>query len=117
MTKYTDTEGKPVSATDPTRFVWYGIRGCGYWTDDQSKLTRAGIPVCPHCGAPGMQTTAGQWDSSVAEYDAKNPGYAAFVSSGKEKCWRRTEGGFNAAWNAARQGKLLTQWLPPEGDG
>lgn len=80
------------TADDPDRMIWYSV-GCGYWTDAWDLVAAApGVPRCPSCGAPGMQTTAADWDGGVAAYDKEHPGYAALIADAKEKCLGR--GGF-----------------------
>lgn len=100
---YTDLNGNPVAADDPKRFLWYGLPQCGLWTDDIDRLKKVGpgIPVCPSCQSPGMQTTAGGWDEGVAAYDKDHPGYAVFIAACKNHC-RHAEGGFVAAWERYR---------------
>lgn len=86
--KYLTLVGRDATADDPKRLIWYSTR-CFYWTDDWSKLKKygPGIPCCPRCGTPGMQTTAEEWFRSIAAHETDgHPGYAATVVAGKEKC-------------------------------
>jgi hypothetical protein len=89
MPNFYNAKGKSVKADDPQRLVWYGVR-CTYWTDDFNKLKPRGpgIPTCPHCGSPGMQTEYADWEQSAADYerDRPHPNYAAFLMSYKEQC-------------------------------
>lgn len=86
MPKITDLSGKPVAADDPSRGIWYSM--CTYWTDDWDTLrVRGGIPCCPTCGSPGMQTTAADWFLGAAIHQGKgNPGYIAFLNQSQEQC-------------------------------
>lgn len=82
--------GKRVLADDPSRGIWYAA-GCTYWTDDWSALARTGpgIPCCPHCGAVGMQVTAGEWFGGAERHQSQgNPGYVNFLAQSKEQCKR-----------------------------
>ncbi len=88
--RYTTLDGKDTTADDPERGIWYGCL-CTYWTDDWAKLRYAnigiGIPVCPFCKRPGMQTDADDWFGSAKEYEANgHPGYLTFLMAQKEKC-------------------------------
>jgi hypothetical protein len=93
MIRYMTTHGQPTTADDPLREVWYSAQCC-YWTDDWSKLKKfgSGIPCCPQCGSPGMQTMFQHWDKGVQEVDAREKGYALFLQDVKEKCYGRGNG-------------------------
>lgn len=95
-----DAKGSPVGASNPNRLMWHSAM-CGYWTDDWSKLKRfgPGIPCCPVCHCPGMQTTMKDWDKGSVEHDKKHPGYLAFLNENKEVCFGR--GGLTEALKAA----------------
>lgn len=93
MPKYVTQNGKPVSATDPKRAVWYSAR-CSYWTDDWSKVVKVGpgIPACPTCQSVGFIADADKFlkdvvDTAIGKID----------HGPKERC------------NA-----VLTHFLPPE---
>lgn len=98
LVKTIDVNGKPVSADDPNRLLWYSA-GCGYWTDDWDKLKRTGpgIPCCPRCKCVGMQIDAGKWEKGAKEFDANDPGYEKFLNERKEKCLREF-GGMMKCW-------------------
>lgn len=85
--QYIDTHGRPTTADDPTRMMWYSSL-CTYWTDDWSKLKQfgPGIPCCPHCRCPGMQSMMKHWDGGVKTQESTQPGYASFLSGCKETC-------------------------------
>jgi hypothetical protein len=71
--------------------VWSSVL-CGYWTDNWSKLaaTTGGVPCCPECGCPGIETRLWDWNKCVAAYDLSHPGYRAFIQENKEHCFGRT---------------------------
>ena len=96
MADYRRADGTETTAEDPQRLLWYGAGQCGYWTDDWSKLnTDQQIPICPDCGAPGMQTEAEKWNKGAEQYQANgNPGYVNFLNDEKEKCGRSEKIGF-----------------------
>jgi hypothetical protein len=83
-------KGETVEYNDPRRGIWYSACGCGYWTDDWSKLSYAGktsIPCCPSCGAVGMQTNAKNWFSGAVEFEnSGNQQYVKFLENHKECC-------------------------------
>lgn len=79
--------GESCTADDPERGIWYGL--CTYWTDDWNKVRSGGVPQCPHCGSPGMQTTAKVWFAGAQRFQSEgNPGYMAFIAQSKEQCKR-----------------------------
>ncbi len=87
--------GERTAADDPERGIWYATGKCGYWTDDWSKLTSSnGIPTCPGCGAPGFQTTAGEWFDGAKEFAKTNAHYNEFLSQSKEHCVGKAGPGF-----------------------
>lgn len=88
--------GEVTTADDPARGVWYPAGSCGYWTDDWSKLgNRGGIPCCPHCGCPGMQTTAKNWFDGAEKFEKDDhPHYCAFLADSKEHCAGRGASSF-----------------------
>ena len=104
---YITLRGEVTDQNDPERGLWYSsfTDKCGYWTDDWTKLALVGpgIPVCPVCGCVGMQTTAGQWDRDVSEFEANgHPHYRSYVASRKERCLERASGGWKASYEAHR---------------
>jgi hypothetical protein len=85
------SDGQETTGDDPARGVWYASgEYCGYWTDDWLKLHSGGmgIPVCPHCGCPGMQIAYDKWESSAREFESDHPRYLEFLAHEKEKCTR-----------------------------
>lgn len=80
-------DGAVTTADDPERGIWYSIR-CGYWTDDWSKLKAVGpgIPVCPKCQSPGMQTTAKDRAAGVEQWAKDHPNYEHEINAKKERC-------------------------------
>ena len=85
------TDGTPTTIDDPERGVWYAI-GCGYWTDDWTKLKTfgPGIPCCPGCGCPGMQSEYRIWIDSAQRFEASgNERYLEYVLQSKEQCGGR----------------------------
>lgn len=83
--------GEPTTANDPKRGVWYSA-ACSYWTDDWTKLRtdRMGIPCCPKCGCPGLQTEAGSWFSGAMLFEEQgHPFYREFLDTNKEACLGR----------------------------
>ncbi len=82
--------GNLTTADDPERGVWYGIEGCGFWTDDWLSLHALGewrIPCCPYCGTPGFQTTRREWDEGVKRYTLDgHPDYPEVIAASFEKC-------------------------------
>lgn len=99
--KYQDKSGRSTTATDPGRLIWYSAH-CGYWTDDWSllKTIGPGIPCCPVCSCPGMQTSAGDWETGAKNFDTEQPGYLAFLNGHKAHCFGKT--GMMKAWEMAR---------------
>lgn len=87
MPKYITTHGTPTTDNDPQRMMWYSSL-CSYWTDDWLKLKTfgPGIPCCPRCGCPGMQSMMLHWDNGARQLDSKQPGYYLFLQDVKEKC-------------------------------
>lgn len=110
--KYMTLQGRECGKRDPERGVWYSTL-CGYWTDDWEKLgssrsgglltikapngevakvTAPGFPVCPRCGAPGMQATYGEWIEAAEKYESEgHPGYVEGLVSGRETCDERRD--------------------------
>jgi hypothetical protein len=88
MSSYLNTHGQPTTANDPQRMMWYSSQ-CSYWTDDWDNLKKfgPGIPCCPHCGCPGMQTMVLHWNNGASELDKEEPGYISFLQDVKEKCY------------------------------
>ena len=88
MSRYLTLRGDPTTSDDPQRGIWYAAGGtCGYWTDDWSKLsTRGGIPCCPECGCPGMQTIAADWFNVPKEFLKTSPRYDEWLLLSKEQC-------------------------------
>lgn len=81
--------GKPTHGDDPMRGVWYSADSrCGYWTDDWQKVANGdGIPCCPVCSCPGMQTTAKDWIDGCIRFEKEgHPRYVQYVLSRKEDC-------------------------------
>jgi hypothetical protein len=88
MPKYIDAYGQPTAADNPNRMMWYSAR-CTFWCDDWSllKSTGPGIPCCPQCGCPGMQTEYAKWERSAKRYDEQAAeGYLTFLQEVKNKC-------------------------------
>lgn len=84
------SDGKPTTATDPERGVWYSAH-CMFWTDEWDLLQLLPphrIPACPHCGSVGFQITAGEWEVPD-EYEAEHPGYRARLAAQKNAACRR----------------------------
>ncbi len=82
--KYCRLDGTATAADDPKRGVWYSA-GCTFWTDEWDRLHLRGqyrIPVCPHCGCPGMQIDADKWEVPD-EYESTHPGYGAQLEARK----------------------------------
>ena len=78
--KYQTENGTPTDSHDPARMIWYGP--CGYWTDDWTKLASSDglIPLCPRCGAPGFQTTYGDWIMQARAFESKgNADYVRYL--------------------------------------
>lgn len=81
---------------DPQRFVWYSAY-CGYWTDNWNTLATvgSGIPCCPHCFCPGMQTTYEAWMAGATRFEQgvgtsiQRPRYVEWVNTRKEVCGGR----------------------------
>lgn len=106
MARATMTEpGLACALDDPKRAVWYSAR-CTFWTDDWSRLALVGpgIPCCPHCKCPGMQTDWEDWMNGVEGYDAKNPGYKSFIMGLLDKCSRK-ENDILKVWNSVKMEK------------
>ena len=100
------SSGRSTTADDPERGIWYASNfdRCGYWTDDWTKLKTfgggvklttpngvvdsPGVPGCPNCGCPGMQTTYRSWmrGAESHEKDKGKPHYVAYLKSRKEVC-------------------------------
>lgn len=83
-------DGRQTNADDQLRGVWYSA-GCGYWTDDWDKVaSKPGIPKCPTCGCPGMQTEYSQWIAGARRFEKEDhPGYMRFLQDRKENCGGR----------------------------
>lgn len=120
MGMYIDTHGIPVSVNDPLREMWYSATCC-YWTDDWSKLKKfgPGIPCCPQCGSPGMQSMYKHWHEGAIKHDKKEPGYSTFLQDVKEKCFGRGKG-IGALWKMKQDGKqkldgALKEFLDEQG--
>ena len=88
MTRYLRIDGTTTNQDDPERHMWYSA-GCGYWTDDWSKVVnRPGIPTCPHCGCPGFSTTMNDWLQVPLEFLKSHPRYDEWLPESKEICGR-----------------------------
>lgn len=96
---YRTLNGRPCTDSAPERGIWYSA-GCTFWTDDWSALRSfgPGIPCCPDCGAPGMQTDAKDWEGGAAKFEQQgNPGYVVFLTGYKGVC-------------AGRRSSLMKLW-------
>ena len=93
--RFQTLDGQRTHEADPRRGIWYSA-SCTYWTDDWTTLKRLElypIPACPHCGSPGLQTTAEEWDTGVRNFATSHPHYAEFVDSLKSApCQRLVDG-------------------------
>lgn len=84
--RYRRENGDSTTADDPQRVMWYSA-SCGYWTDDWSKLKKAGgIPCCPTCGMVGMQAEYGSWMCGAEEYGETHPGYMDLIRRCRDQC-------------------------------
>lgn len=104
MSKYRRLDtGESVAADDPERGIWYSA-GCGYWTDDWSQLScfGAGIPCCPHCNCPGMQTTAREWFVVLPEFLRSHPRYDEWLPISDKHCSRADNISFMEAYEMWR---------------
>ncbi len=99
MEKYQRIDnGQATTVDDPKRGIWYSAH-CGFWTDDWTTLKAmpVGIPCCPDCGCPGMQTNAEDWHGGADRFQAEgNPRYTEFLALRKEKCGGRGFGFMSA---------------------
>lgn len=107
--RYITTHGEPTTAQDEQRVIWYSAQ-CTFWTDDWSllKTVGPGIPCCPHCMMPGMQTMFKHWDKGAKEMDTREPGYYTFLQDVKDKCLGKGQA-IGKIWNTIQQtgkGKL-----------
>ena len=108
MPRYLKDSGVRTHALDSERLIWYGV--CTYWTDNWDTvgkrlphlLGQPALPVCPHCGRPGFQITAGEWHDQIKAWDATHPGYAAMIEWGKEQCFPDHET-LEGAWKEAME--------------
>ena len=86
--KYQTEQGKPTTADDPQRLIWYGV--CGMWTDNWHKVVGTGVPHCSACGGPGFQITADKWlGNDLERYDKEHPGYRQSLMDKKEFCTKK----------------------------
>lgn len=108
MSAHILADGTPTVSDDPLRLVWYSAT-CSRWTDDFDTLSRrGGIPVCPSCGSPGYQCTAGEWDSSAAAFqDNNNAGYVVFINGLKNVC-RGHGKAAGRLWDAEKDAEKVT---------
>lgn len=83
--KVYDLNGNEVSEDSPDRFLWYGV--CGRWTVRPETLLK-GVPRCPDCGGPGFQTTVGEWESGIKNWEKDHPGYSEEIEKLKDVCGR-----------------------------
>lgn len=91
MATHISADGIRCNPDDPKRLVWYAA-GCSFWTDDFDMLNQSGqIPVCPHCGAPGYQSSAADWESGAKTFAAASgeAGYVEWLQSIRGKCHGR----------------------------
>ena len=90
--EYFTASGRATTADDPERLLFDSAH-CTFWTDDWSKVKThgTGIPGCPNCGCPGLQTEAKNWDAGVEGYiqESGHTHYKDFLDSIKSKCQGR----------------------------
>lgn len=90
---YKTESGKSTTHDYPDRLIWYGTRDCSFWTDNFAHLRYfSGIPICPTCHIPGMQTTARVWFDGAKEFQTMHPRYVEFLNYIKERCLKSSHG-------------------------
>lgn len=87
MSDFRLLSGEATNQLDPKRRIWYST-GCGYWTDDWSKLCIEAHtpPACPHCGCFGFSTPMDLWSQVPPEFLKCYPRYDEWLLKSKEKC-------------------------------
>lgn len=77
------------SADDPKRAVWSSL-GCGYWTDDFSRLRKDDeeerLYFCPDCGSPGRVMPMDRWEDINGRINKAHPGYSVVLEKMHNVC-------------------------------
>lgn len=71
------------------------------------------MPCCPHCQGPLFEISRAQWDSTLAERDARTPGYRDLIAW----MWGRCYPSFSIAQSAYSIAKTMESGQPAANQG